>query len=1763
MNRTNRECAVRSAKSATFLFVCLALTWVGALCVSTRSAVAAPQRSEGVGVAISSKGSPSKRPPATKGVVELPAVTIAGSEREVSFDLSEIKPLLKAGETLEVELLTREGKGYVEELADFYGLADTLCFMASLSSDLVIAQKCPRANVTQAVERWRTAMGYLGEIARGGTPDRKAAASYAAFVRSSPGEVYLIENGRRVVPSKVKDLQGIITGATPMANPLAIEFEGCSVPKIAMGPKLSEVCHSALPLPPVQATFNDTLDKLVLSRQTEQKASVVVRITPRTKSTGNKVKKAAKGTLTVVLPVELAQVSKETTASTETTPSTAGSATSAETTSTTEVTTTSDDSSESSSSSSTGDNGSPTETTSTTEEKSTSSLSASSTSSSTATSNPVDPCPKDYHNFDPRRIEYDQTPILYFGSDHLTNPISLEIAKLSLSTEVVHEEKPGEETPKNPDRGGSSGSGPLLKGIPNGPQPKLDSQQPTHTQALIPSAPSKLGNVLGGSDSGSDGEEEGAVNLIKLTFVGEFKDSFLHYSTASACQSGETSPQAGSQLSGIPYTQKVIEFPHMLNPVIKVEREHDYYLTDLLYSLFLQPGVKPTTQTMLSTESSFIPRLVNGIGQIVGGNKHKVPNDLSAIKVKGSPSQAVSLLEQINSRWWIEYQDPLTQQVKTFRIHNDENQIRYHSSFVRYSDNTACNPVSNKLSFRKMSLGSSLKRSILSYDTHVLLENDKSLFDRSEDTKGRFSDLMRLGLAHGEKLASGLNATNIKNRDVRTINYALPEMRDPVLYYFGSQPESSNLPDTLSGPWFIRYESAGQYKYLVGQHATIFKLKIYDLPDIKDEKDRFISKTLLSNFMSVTGSDVTDSDGLCSDDDDNNPEDPNFLVPNLACEDLWGPVPFVLDPFVPSNTLSNKELKKLLRDNVDVQNSCLPEQPFICDKGTGKIVKSNNPGDSRWFLLPNDVPKRDDFLLKSLKAAKLACPDAEPPYLHYYSSPSDSSSSENSSESSASEDSGTSDAAQASQPPKSNRSSSSESHSSVHSSGSSASGDSRTSDASRESRSHESDTSASSHSSSSENSGYSSSSDSSGNSSSPCSDPVFIKDGKKIDIRSLPVLDDVAEKRISDGGLVIKHVRGDNGQEWLDIYLVNHENVKIGVIRLFRDCDGVLHFDPNIKLSIRTPDSGGQVDSRTPVPERNIEIDIEGSPDSAEDILQEILRNIVQVHKITYILPPATPTPMTRVPIGDGIYVDIGDIADFWEDPAPRTKEFIVLMFKILGDQETRDQIWNHLAPKVKKLLEDCLKKHGIDPNDFKDDSFWKDPRKLLNLALALKCFQFQLAKEVGEEVLEQIAKDIIDYQDSLTSDDPVVQSQAITDLAAQIIMALLTGPTAKVGENVSGAITDAAKSVIKKVLKESPGLVTNVTNTLDIIKKLLDTTAGITFEMIMDPLGVKDIADLKAILNGLIDELRKKGTREALEEAARLQNVLDQVDAHERSRTGNQDVNNGRPNDSTGSGSTYPNGSGSADANQRPNIPDGQTGNPPAGGGVNPPNNPGGVNPFKGTTGKSLPNSGKVPSFLTGDRYPGVERQNGNGATLKEYDDFFLNRDGVLSHDEAGFVLDYIFKGGINRALREGNWMNTPWIKDAVNGLLKIIEESKSLPKGTKLYRRVSDAPAKGTTVPKDFTSTSIMETPGNDGFGSSLIEITVVDDNVKGLYIRRHVEIIDSSGELEMILPPGVEITVTGTKTLQDGRVIFTAELRSGPNQQPSIPDVNSPLS
>ena len=372
MNGTDVRGALRAAKYAALLFVCCALTCAGALCISANVAVAVPQRSEGVGVAIPSQGSPSKRVAATDNVVELPPVTISGSEREVTFDLSEIQPLLRPDETLEIELLTKEGKEYAGELAEFYRRADTFCLMAALSSDLVIAQQCPRGNATQALERWANAINYLGEIARGVTPDKSATAAYAAFVRANPGTVDLILNGRRVVPAKVKDLLGIIKGATPMASPGAIEFEGCSFPEKATGQKLSEVCHSSLPLPPLVPSLSDKRDKLVLARQTEQKASVVVQITPRKQNRGKRVRKAAKEPLVVVLPVELAQASNPTTSSTDTTSSTAGSTTSTEITSTTEGTTTSEHSSESSSSSSIGNTGNSTETTSTTEETTTS-----------------------------------------------------------------------------------------------------------------------------------------------------------------------------------------------------------------------------------------------------------------------------------------------------------------------------------------------------------------------------------------------------------------------------------------------------------------------------------------------------------------------------------------------------------------------------------------------------------------------------------------------------------------------------------------------------------------------------------------------------------------------------------------------------------------------------------------------------------------------------------------------------------------------------------------------------------------------------------------------------------------------------------------------------------------------------------------------------------------------------------------------------------------------------------------------------------------------------------------------------------------------------------------------------------------------------------------------------------------------------------------------------------------------------------------------
>ena len=349
------------------ILLCISLTVLGTTSVTVRSAEAAPQ----VGSIPLAPRKPVQKPvcspprcvppqrlvcdrpdgcpggcgvqcvaaPVTPRVVELPKLTLSESEDEVTFDIRQIQGMLRKGEVLEIELLTKDKKSYAGELATFYALADKLCYVASVSSDMVIAQQCPVGNKVVALQNWGSAITYLSGIAKGVRPDSKSARSYAAFVRSNPGVVYLIGKGRSVVPMMVKDLQGVINGTARMSNSLPIEFDGCSFPQTASGNQLSKVCAAALPIPPLMIV--DKGDKLTLKRETKGAVSVFVQISTRGKN-------AKKANPVATLPVDVQKKSSaqsssssvSSSSSSSVSSSSKSSSSSTDTTSTTEDTTT-------------------------------------------------------------------------------------------------------------------------------------------------------------------------------------------------------------------------------------------------------------------------------------------------------------------------------------------------------------------------------------------------------------------------------------------------------------------------------------------------------------------------------------------------------------------------------------------------------------------------------------------------------------------------------------------------------------------------------------------------------------------------------------------------------------------------------------------------------------------------------------------------------------------------------------------------------------------------------------------------------------------------------------------------------------------------------------------------------------------------------------------------------------------------------------------------------------------------------------------------------------------------------------------------------------------------------------------------------------------------------------------------------------------------------------------------------------------------------
>ena len=223
-------------------------------------------------------------PPSTSAEVVLPQVDLKG--REVVVPIPELPSVLARGESLDAELLTVGRKNYDQELTLFYGLVDKLCHVATVSKDVAITQRCSPGNRDNLLKRWKAAVSYLSDRARGVLPSPQATAAFDQFVRSNSERIYLVVQGRSLVPVSPNDLVGIVSGKAATGEPLSMAFEGCPIPLAATGASLSKVCRVALPVPPIIVRMNK--DRLALRRQTGRDATVIVGIQVRSAIKGNK-----------------------------------------------------------------------------------------------------------------------------------------------------------------------------------------------------------------------------------------------------------------------------------------------------------------------------------------------------------------------------------------------------------------------------------------------------------------------------------------------------------------------------------------------------------------------------------------------------------------------------------------------------------------------------------------------------------------------------------------------------------------------------------------------------------------------------------------------------------------------------------------------------------------------------------------------------------------------------------------------------------------------------------------------------------------------------------------------------------------------------------------------------------------------------------------------------------------------------------------------------------------------------------------------------------------------------------------------------------------------------------------------------------------------------------------------------------------------------------------------------------------------------------
>ena len=211
----------------------------------------------------------------------LPSASLVG--KRISIDIRTIGGILEDNDTFHFELLTAQGHRYATVLSELYADAHRICHVMTLSRHISLFQECgfDGARGAELAKRWNSGIKELRELhePRAGTRDplgERAHEILQGLLSDRQNPLFLLENGSTLVPLPTEQVGEVVQGHARLPLAREIPLHSCSLPKVAKGSLLFDVCRSALPYPPVSIEVKNNF--LVLARQTSDETDVLIQV---------------------------------------------------------------------------------------------------------------------------------------------------------------------------------------------------------------------------------------------------------------------------------------------------------------------------------------------------------------------------------------------------------------------------------------------------------------------------------------------------------------------------------------------------------------------------------------------------------------------------------------------------------------------------------------------------------------------------------------------------------------------------------------------------------------------------------------------------------------------------------------------------------------------------------------------------------------------------------------------------------------------------------------------------------------------------------------------------------------------------------------------------------------------------------------------------------------------------------------------------------------------------------------------------------------------------------------------------------------------------------------------------------------------------------------------------------------------------------------------------------------------------------------------